>query len=152
MKQENLRKIKEITKEFFKKTSFNIEAEILPLEEKTVSVKIKTDEPKVLIGQNGQTLVEIQRLLRVILRKQVPEEFYIDLDINDYKKKKMEYLRETARDLADEVALTKKEKTLPPMPAYERRVIHLELADRNDITTESMGEEPDRCVVIKPYP
>jgi len=98
MKQENLRKIKEITKEFFKKTSFNIEAEILPLEEKTVSVKIKTDEPKVLIGQNGQTLVEIQRLLRAILRKQVPEEFYIDLDVNDYKKKKMEYLRETARD------------------------------------------------------
>ena len=147
-----MQKIKEITKEFFKKTSFNIEAEILPLEEKTVPIKVKTDEPKVLIGQNGQTLAEIQRLLRVILRKQVPEEFYIDLDVNDYKKKKMEYLKETVRDLADEVALTKKEKILPSMPAYERRVVHLELAGRSDITTESIGQEPDRCVVIKPHP
>ena len=61
-------------------------------------------------------------------------------------------MRETANSVADEVALTKKEKELAPMPAYERRVIHLELADRKDVTTESIGEEPKRRVVIRPYP
>jgi len=57
-----------------------------------------------------------------------------------------------AKEIADEVALTKKEKILPPMPAYERRIIHLELAQRPDVTTQSIGQEPERRVVIKPYP
>jgi len=57
-----------------------------------------------------------------------------------------------ARGLADEVVLTKKEKILPAMPAYERRIIHLELASRSDVTTESIGKEPDRQIVIRPYP
>ncbi len=149
--QENLQNIKKIIDEFFERTSFDIEAEIFPVEEKTVPIKIKTEDPKVLIGQNGQTLAEIQRLLKAILKKQIPEEFYIDLDINDYKKKKLAYLKETAKELADEVSLNGKEKILAPMPAYERRIIHLELASRTDITTESIGQEPDRCVVISPH-
>ena len=152
MNQENLQQLKKIVQEFFEKTSFDIEAEVLPSEEKTIFIKARTEDPKVLIGQNGQTLAEIQRLLKSILRRQIPEEFYIDLDINNYKTKKIEYLKETARDLADEVALSNTEKMLAPMPAFERRIIHLELAGRTDITTESMGREPERCVVIKPYP
>jgi spoIIIJ-associated protein len=105
-----------------------------------------------LIGQNGQTLVEIQHLLKAILRRKIPEQFYIDLDINDYKKKKAEYLREMANSLADEVALTKKEKLLAPMPAHERRIIHLELTERNDVVTEGIGESAERRVIIRPAP
>jgi spoIIIJ-associated protein len=152
MNQESLREIKKIVDEFFKKTSFEIEAAVLPPEEKTIPIKIRTEEPKVLIGQNGQTLAEIQRLLKVVLSRKVPEQFYLDLDINDYKKKKIAYLKETARGIADEVSLTKTEKVLAPMPAFERRIIHLELAGRKNITTESMGQEPERRVVVRPYP
>jgi len=61
-------------------------------------------------------------------------------------------LKELAKSVADEVALTKKERILEPMSAYERRIIHLELASRPDVTTESIGKEPKRRVVIKPYP
>ena len=92
----------------------------------------------------------------MILRKKIAplggegNQFYIDLDIQNYKKKKAEYLKELARSLADEVSLTKKEKNLDPMPAYERRIIHLELAERKDISTESIGEEPERKIVIRP--
>ena len=107
---------------------------------------------KILIGENGQTLVEIQRLLKTILRREIGQAFYVDLDINSYKKKKVEYLKQLARSAADEVALNKKEKILVSMPAYERRIIHLELADRSNITTESTGEEPERKVAIRPYP
>ena len=73
------------------------------------------------------------------------------MDVNDYKKKKVEYLIELAHSVADEVSLTKKEKVLDSMQAYERRIIHLELADRSDVVTESIGQEPERRIVVRPY-
>jgi len=97
-------------------------------------------------------LTEIQHLLKAILRRKISEVFYIDLDINDYKKKKKEYLKELAISTADEVALSKKQKELPAMPAYERRIIHMALAERNDVITESVGEGIERRPVIKPRP
>ena len=149
---DDLKTIKETTKEFFEKTTFEVEIVIHPQKEQTISIDLKTEEPKILIGERGQTLSEIQRLLKSILRKKIKEPFYIDLDINDYKKKKTDYLKELARSVADEVVLTKKEKTLAPMQAYDRRIIHLELAGRNNVTTESIGREPERRIVIRPYP
>jgi len=150
MNSEELEQIKKVVEEFFEKATFEVEAEVLSPQELTIPIKIKTEEPKILIGQQGQTLAEIQRLLKAVLKRRIPEGFYLDLDINDYKKKKAEYLRETARDLADEVALNKKERILAPMPAFERRIIHLELAGRQDINTESIGQDPGRRLVIKP--
>ena len=152
MEKQNPEKIKDIIKEFFEKITFEVEVEVGPQTDSTLSVNIKTDEPQILIGQGGQTLFEIQHVLRAILRKQVLENFYLDLDINDYKKKKGDYLKELARTAADDVALTKIEKILEPMSAYERRVIHLELAGRPDIVSESAGQEPDRRIVIKLRP
>lgn len=164
LNKNDLEKIKEIIKEFFEKMGFRVEIEFLPLidsnpptitEEKkcvTIPINLKTEDPQILIGEKGQTLIDLQRLLRSILKRQIKESFYIDLDINDYKKKKVEYLKELAKSVADEVALTKKEKILPPMPAYERRIVHLELTNRTDVTTESIGKEPERRVVIRPYP
>ena len=148
--QDNLKEIKKIVQEFFKKTGFEIEVESFNLENNTILIKIKVEEPKILIGQNGQTLVEIQHLLKAIVSRKISERFYIDLDINNYKEKKIEYLKETAKEIADEVSLTKKEKILAPMPAYERRIIHLELAGRKDVVTESIGQEPERRIIIKP--
>jgi len=150
--QEQLEEIKKTIKEFFEKTTLEVEIEFLPQQDLTLPIDLKTEEPQILIGQGGRTIFEIQHLLKAILRRKIKENFYIDLDINDYKKKKLDYLKETARSLADEVALTKKEKILPSMSAYERRIIHLELAGRSDVTTESIGSEPERKVVIKPEP
>lgn len=144
--------IKKTVKEFFEKTTFNVEVSVLPEKEETVPVIIKTDEPQILIGEGGQTLIEIQHLFKAILRKKIADHFYIDLDINDYKKKKKEYLKELARLTADEVFLSKKEKELSPMPAYERRIVHMELADRSDVVTESIGEGLERRLIIKPHP
>ena len=150
MNQQNLETIKKTVEEFFQKITFEVEIDLLPEKEETVPINLKMDEPQILIGEGGQTLNEIQHLLKAILRKKISEPFYINLDINDYKKKKTEYLRELARSLADEVSLTKKEKTLAPMPAYERRIIHLELSNRSDVFSESTDEEPNRKIIIKP--
>jgi len=145
-------KIKEITEEFFKKATFEVEIELLPQKNLTLPINLKVEEPQILIGEGGKTLLEIQHLLKAILKRKIEGNFYLDLDINNYKKKKIEYLKELARSIADEVALTKKEKKLAPMPAYERRIIHLELAGRPDVTTESIGQEPERSIVVRPYP
>lgn len=148
--EENIEKIKQTINEFFQKTSFEVGIEVLRPEDETVPVKIKTEEPKILIGQNGQTLAEIQHIIKAILRKRIDQPFYIELDINNYKEKKIEYLKETARFLADEVAIDKKEKELASMPAYERRIVHLELKNREDVKTESVGEGSERRLIIKP--
>jgi len=150
--QETINKIKEITKEFFEKTTLELEIEFLPEKEGVLPINVRSEEPQILIGEGGQTLIEIQRILKLMLRKKIQEEFHIDLDINNYKKKKIEYLKEVAISAADDVSLTKKEKALAPMPAYERRIVHLELVNRTDVITESVGEEPERSIVIKPRP
>lgn len=147
-----LKQIKEITKEFFEKTTFEVDVEFLPQKDLTLPITLKTESPQILIGEKGQTLVEVQHLLKAILKRKIQKDFYIDLDINGYKEKKIEYLKELAKNVADEVSLMKEEKILPVMPAYERRIIHLELAERTDIVTESIDREPERKVIVKPYP
>jgi spoIIIJ-associated protein len=143
-------KIKKIAEEFFKKMTFEGQVEVSTEENETVSLNLKIDDPSVLIGERGQTLADIQHLLKMIIRKQIESPIYVDVDIQNYKKKKSEYLKETARIIANEVSLSRKEKILDPMTPYERRIIHAELAERSDVTTESMGEGDDRRVVIKP--
>ena len=152
-KREDIEKIKEITKDFFQKTTFEVEVHLSLPNENTLPIEIKTEDPQILIGEGGRTLVEIQHLLKSIIKRKIPHfEGYIDLDINEYKKKKIEYLKELARSTADEVALSKQERVLPPMQSFERRIVHLELAERKDVTTESLGREPERKVVVRPYP
>jgi spoIIIJ-associated protein len=148
--KEDFEKIKRIVKELFQKMTVEGEIEVLPLERETLPINLKVEDPQILIGEKGQTLFEIQHILKIIFRREIPENFYVDLDINDYKKRKIEYLKEMARSVADEVALTKEEKVLSSMPAYERRIIHLEIAERHDVTSGSIGEGPERRVVIKP--
>lgn len=123
---------------------------ISPTADSTIAISVKTEDANLLIGQAGETLLEIQHLIKTLINKSSKETIYIDLDINDYKKKKTDYLKQLARASADEVSLTKRMKILAPMSAYERRIIHLELAIREDITTESIGQGASRKVIIKP--
>jgi spoIIIJ-associated protein len=151
MTQAEAEKIKEVAQGFFEKMGLGITLEIKSLEGETLPIDLKMADPQILIGERGQTLAETQHLLKAVLRKSIATTapFYVDLDINDYKKKKTEYLKEMACSFADEVVLTRKEKELSPMPAYERRIIHLALAGREDVLTESVGEGPERRIIIK---
>ena len=150
MEKKHLKKIEKLSREFFKKTTFEISFEIREKEDGLITITAKTDEPQVLIGENGRTLLEFQKILGRILRKQTKQEFFLDLDINDYKLNKIQYLREMVAGVADRVALDKKEQSLFPMTSYERRIVHMELAKRNDVKTESLGEGADRRIIIKP--
>ncbi|NCO80491.1 hypothetical protein GW869_01815, partial [bacterium] len=94
LSQSDFEKIKETVKEFFEKTTFEVEIEFQSPQDQTLPINIKIDEPQILIGEGGQTLVEIQHLLKAILKRKISDSFFIDLDINGYKKKKIEYLKE----------------------------------------------------------
>ncbi|MBI1971392.1 MAG: hypothetical protein HYS52_00895 [Candidatus Wildermuthbacteria bacterium] len=156
---EILKTIEQIAREVFGKLETKAQISVaqarLPdgqVDDATVSVSVTMDDPQLYIGEKGQTLFEIQHVIRAMARKKLGQAPWIALDINEYQKTKEAYLAELANAAADEAALLKKEKELPAMTARERRIIHTVISQRTDVTSESAGEEPDRKVVIRPKP
>ena len=76
--QQEITKIKNIVKEFFEKMGISVVIEVKESKDETLPIDIKTEEPQILIGEKGQTLVEIQRLLKVILKRKIDKNFYIE--------------------------------------------------------------------------
>lgn len=105
-----------------------------------------------LIGEQGRNLIALEHILKKIIKKKYGEETKFTLDINDYRVKRLEGLKQDVKNAAKEVRMYHRQVVLRPMSAFERRVVHLLLAEYPDIATESMGEEPNRRVIIKPYP
>ncbi len=145
-----MEEIKKTIKEIFSYIDEDIRVDFLFKEdENSLLIDVKMKEPQILIGEKGQTLIETERLLKIVVRKKIKELLFVSLDVNDYKRRKADYLIDLARDAANDVAQTGIEKKFPPMSSFERRIIHTALAKRSDVTTESLGEELERRVVIK---
>ena len=142
--------IKETISQFFEKMTIDAKIDGLTTNEDTISVSFVIDDPQTLIGENGQVLNDLQQILRLVLRRHIENPFFLDVDINGYKKEKADKVREIVRGAIDEVIITGKENILPPMSANERRIVHMEISSRVDVRSESIGEEPERRVVIKP--
>ena len=118
--------------------------------ESTLSIKIFSDHNAVLIGKNGYTISALQTIVRQIISKETNNAVSIILDIENYKEKKLKNIEYLAKKTAREVAKTKVEAKLDSMNSYERRIVHSLLAEDKYVYTESIGEEPNRAVVIKP--
>lgn len=103
-----------------------------------------------LIGNKGANIVYLEHIIKIMVKRKIAEGEPFVLDINDYRKSKESFLKEIARMAAQKVVLSGREEALPPMTAYERRIIHLELSMRPDVVTESLGEGTERHLVIKP--
>ncbi len=141
-------KIESILNEFFKITGEESVKYTLTGTDKQVLVKIESESPKHLIGYKGKTIEAIQSVLNSMLQREDTEYAKVFVEVNDYKKQKEEKLRALANKMANNVVKFRKSIKLEPMSAYERLIIHKELASRDDVTTESYGEEPRRRVVI----
>jgi len=114
-----------------------------------VEVVIDSGENTHLIGYKGRTIEALQSTINSILQKDTEDNAKVFIEVNGYKKKKEETLKRLANKMADNVVKFRKVIKLEPMSAYERMIIHTELADRKDVATESVGVEPRRRVVIK---
>ncbi len=115
-----------------------------------VCLNVEAEEANYLIGMRGCNLFAMQHLAKVFLKRRKAEEVPFYIDVNNYRKEKEEYLQKLALDTAEKVIRINKEIVLNSMSAYERRVVHMCLADHENVCTESVGLDPDRKIVIKP--
>lgn len=115
-----------------------------------VVLNIEGEDLGVLIGRRGQTLDALQYLVRLLASRKTRSKTPIVVDIEDYKQRRYEDLKILALNVAAQVKARKTSFRLEPMPAFERRIIHMSLANDPDITTESVGEGESRKVVVIP--
>jgi len=116
----------------------------------SIGLNIEGEDLGILIGRRGQTMVSLQHIVRLIMSHHTQERLPIVLDVEGYKQRRCEGLRALAMRLADQVNMRKMPFAMEPMTAFERRVIHLALADHPDVMTESTGVGDARKVVITP--
>lgn len=119
-------------------------------EDRSVFVDIDGDDLGILIGRRGQTLASLQYIIRLIIGHQTATWLPITVDVEGYKQRRNEGLQEFALQMAEQVVARNAPFSLEPMPAYERRLVHMCLADNPDVVTESMGVGDSRRVVILP--
>ncbi len=112
------------------------------------SITTQSDS-RFLIGQHGSNLYALEHLLRSILYRN-GHTARVSIDINNYKEEKDKMIANIAKDAATQASLEKKPIVLRPMNAYERRIVHINVADDDRVETESIGEGLDRKVIIKP--
>ena len=113
-----------------------------------VAVDIEGEDLGVLIGRRGQTLASLQYIVRLIVAEKLKMWVPINVDVAGYKKRRYESLQKLALRLAEQVKSKRRLITLEPMPADERRIIHLALTDHPDVVTQSVGEGEMRKVAI----
>jgi len=114
-----------------------------------LKIDIFGDDIGILIGRRGETLDAIQYLTGLAVNKDREEYIRVVVDIENYRKKREDTLTKLAFRMADKVEKYKKSIALEPMSPYERRVIHAALQGRFNIETSSIGDEPNRKVIIK---
>jgi spoIIIJ-associated protein len=116
----------------------------------SISFNIEGDDLGILIGRRGQTLSCLQYIVRLIIGHQKKSWLPVIIDVEGYKQRRYQALQVFARQMAEQVNAKKMSFTLEPMSAYERRIIHLALAEHEDVVTESIGQGESRRVVILP--
>jgi spoIIIJ-associated protein len=111
---------------------------------------IEGDDLGILIGRRGETLGYLQYLLNLMVQRELGEGNFFTIDVEGYRRRRERQLTTLARRMADQVRRTRKAVTLEPMPANERRIVHIALAEDRQVATESSGEGEDRAITILP--
>jgi spoIIIJ-associated protein len=111
---------------------------------------VEGDDLGLLIGRRGSTLAAVQYMVNVMVTRKTDSRAIVTIDVEHYHRRREETLRNLARRMADRVRNSRRPMTLEPMPANERRIIHLALADDHNVQTGSVGQGEDRKVVIRP--
>lgn len=142
--------IKEIVTELLEIMDFQGRINIDTTNEDNILVNIQTDQASFLIGQAGANLEALQYIARVLASKKMGAPVQFILDVNDYQKHHIGLLEELAKNIAKQALSERIAITLQPMTAFKRRIVHLALADDSQISTESIGQEPERRIVVKP--
>ncbi|MBP3708753.1 MAG: protein jag [Clostridia bacterium] len=121
----------------------------IKIENSNIIVNIDGEQSGTLIGYRGETLNALQSILTSIVNNDISGKIKVFLNIDNYKEKREKALEELAVKVSKTVLKNNKSITLEPMNAYERKIIHSKLQDMHNIRTHSIGEEPNRRIVIE---
>ncbi len=147
-KEDIIEYIKSYLKNICSKMNLDLNLEVRE-EENIFNVTMVSNNNPILIGKDGKNLNSIQQLLRQSLKNLTNIDIKVNLDASNYKAKKLRSFEYQIKNIVREVQKTKIDTKLDPMNSYQRRIVHALLSDFSNVTTESVGEEPNRCVVIK---
>jgi len=149
MAEENLKLIQEKTEKLFELLDVDAKIEISEGDEAfTVSIDAG-DSNALLIGKHGNTLSSLEYILYILVGKGLPEGKRLYIEIGGYREERESYLTDLATRLKEEVVSTGIEKTVRGLKPWERRLVHMSLAEDPEVTTESIGEDKDRVLIIK---
>ena len=148
-KREVIKFIKSKIHELLKDMGINANIET-KVDNNIVKYTIVSDQDALVIGKNGKNLQALSTIISQIVLKETNHSLKFIIDVGEYKFKRERNLERLAKNVAREVKATKVEAKLDSMNSYERRIIHNILKDYKYVYTESVGEEPNRAVVIKP--
>lgn len=144
--------LKEYLKEFFKNLEKYMNIQInceIKEEDNIYNIMLVSDNNAILIGKDGKNLDAIQTIVRTIIKRMTNNVVSINIDASNYKAKKINNLENEIKKIIDEVLKTKIDVKLDPMNSYERMIVHNYVSKFENLTTESIGEEPNRFIVIK---
>ena len=119
-------------------------------EEDVINVNLNTEDAALVIGYHGDTLDSLQVILSLMISKKLGEFKRVSLEVADYKKNREEWLTNLAYQTKERVLAENKEIYLPDLKPWERRIVHVLLAEDSEVISESVGEGKDRVLVIKP--
>lgn len=147
--EEIQKNIKEFLKELLNKMGLEVTFESKIRDNQILLTMFSNNNP-ILIGKNGQTLKALETITKQLIYNEISSYPYISLDVEGYKEKQVKRIERLAKNVAREVGKTKIEASLENMNSYERRIVHNVLTDNKYVYTESVGEEPNRHIIIKP--
>ena len=148
MKQDIKKYIEDFFNNIGKYMNLNIESEIIETDN-TFNVVLVSDNNAILIGKEGKTLNALQNLIRQSIKNNVGLLIKLNLDVSNYKLKKLKNIERLVRGIAEDVEASQITVSLDPMNSYERRLVHTLIDEYPNLITESVGEGKERHVTIK---
>lgn len=148
IKEEILDYIKQYINIIATKMNISIDCDV-SIHEDNFNITLVSDNNSILIGKEGRTLNAIQLLIRQSIKNQTTLNIKLNVDIANYKLKKLKNIEKQVKKIANEILKTKIDVSLDSMNSYERRLVHSIINEYSNLETESIGEGKDRHIVIK---
>ena len=142
--------VKETTEELLKLLTVEAEVAVTEDEGGVYQVQIETPDQGLLIGYHGETIAALQLVLNLIVSKKLGEWKRVAVNVGDYREQRAEKLQAMANSIVERALAVKQPMAFPALTAGERRVVHLYLQERKDITSASEGEGVNRRLIVRP--
>lgn len=146
---ESKKTTEEKIKEVFAKLGIEDSFEVNESED-SIDVIVNSEDPGMIIGHHGDTLDSLQLMLSLLIAKDSETFKRVHLEVGDYKKNRSDYLKNLAEQTKERALSENREIFLPNLKPWERREVHMFLAEDEEVMSESVGEGKDRTLVVKP--